>query len=218
MRKTILCLFWVFTSQLQAQTITCLNGDVQAVHPSGWVNRASQLTYCTFDRGEDFTSYSAMLRKAEAAFPDVRALAENVLSNIRAEVGVENVRVLKNGYYNENPLTDFFIELTYAKNMRVGYDLRTVYVHKLIYAFAKNGEVQTPYYAEVSTSTELSGSVASIRFVAESPKFFAFIQSIHFLTVNPELPYTIDTKAAKAPQGIKTRPKQTFRIPPRPGN
>ncbi|MBL7977699.1 MAG: hypothetical protein JNN12_05100 [Bacteroidetes Order II. Incertae sedis bacterium] len=218
MKKMIFCLFWVFASQIQAQAVTCLNEEVQVVNQSGWINRANQPTYCTFDRGEDFTSYSAMLRKAEAAFPDVRALAENVLSNIRAETGVENVRILRNGYYNENPLTDFFIELTYAKNIRVGHDLRTVYVHKLIYAFAKDGEVQTPYYAEVGTSTELPGNVVSTRFTAESPRFFAFIQSIRFPVVSSVVPRTINPKVVKVPQGIKTPPKQPLRIPPRPGN
>ncbi|HRR08090.1 MAG TPA: hypothetical protein PLO56_05305 [Rhodothermales bacterium] len=218
MKKTFLCLFWVFTSQLQAQTVNCLNGDVQVNNQAGWVNRTNQLTHCTFDRGEDYVSYSAMLRKGETTFASVRVLAENVLSNIQTETGVENVRVIRNGYYNENPLTDFFIELTYAKNMRVGHDQRTVHIHKLIYAFAKNGEVQTPYYAEVSTSTELPGDMVSTRFTAESPKFFAFIQSIRFPATHPSLPYTIDPKAVKVPKGIKTPPKQPLRIPPRPGN
>gem|GEM_PF-2696266 len=220
MKRLFLCLCLFSVIGLKAQNVKCLNDEVSATKQAGWADKGNYATYCIFGKWINSTDYNASLYKHTSASVNVSTLAEEVLNGIRTQSGVKNVQVTSRGYYDGNPLIDYFIELTYSKDFQVAHDQRTLYVHKIIYAFAKNSEISTPYYAEVTTSTELSANTVTLKFNEERPKFTAFLNTLRFPTpvTNPKLPTGIHPGAVKIPQEGISMPKKPIPVPPRRGN
>ncbi|MBN8589841.1 MAG: hypothetical protein J0L94_16125 [Rhodothermia bacterium] len=220
MKKLILCLCLCSVVGLKAQNVKCLNDQVSVTKQAGWADKGNYDTYCAFGKWVNTTDYHAGLYKRTSASPNVSTLAEDVLNGIRTQSGVKNVQVISRGFYDGNPLADYFIELTYSKDFRVAHDLRTLYVHKMIYAFAKNSEISTPYYAEATTSTELPANTATTQFNEERPKFTAFLNTIRFPVsiTNPKQPTGTHPGVVKIPQEGISLPKKPIPVPPRRGN